>query len=257
MADSSDPVTLDIEDRVAVITINRPEARNAIDLAVTGAMCGALDEVERRSDVSVGIITGAGGNFCAGMDLKAFLRGEVVRVPGRGFAGVTQFVSAKPWIAAIEGYALAGGFEIALWADLIVASQQAKVGLPEVKRGLVANAGGLLRLPRQLPPRIATELILSGEIVPISSLAPYGIVNRTVPAGTVLGCARELAGRIAANGPLAISASKRVMRECVDWNSRDMFDRQNEITLPVFASADAKEGAAAFAQKRSPVWRGE
>ena len=253
----SDTVELDIAEGIAVVTINRPEARNSVDLSVTQGLSAALDEVESRADVSVGILTGAGGNYCAGMDLKAFLRGEVVRVPGRGFAGVTQFVSSKPWIAAIEGYALAGGFEMALWADLIVASEEAKVGLPEVKRGLVANAGGLVRLPRQLPPRIAAELVLTGDIIPVSDLMPHGLINRIAPRGQALGAARALAMRIAANGPLAITASKRVMRESMDCTAEEMFDRQNTITLPVFTSADAKEGARAFAEKRVPVWRGE
>lgn len=252
----SETVELEIAEHIAVVTINRPEARNSIDLSVTRGLCAALDEVEARDDVSVAILTGAGGNFCSGMDLKAFLRGEVVRVPGRGFGGVTQFVSGKPWIAALEGYALAGGFEIALWADLIVATDQTKVGLPEVKRGLVANAGGLVRLPKQLPPRIATELVLTGDIIPIVDLAHHGIVNKIVPAGMALAAARDLAARIAGNGPLAITASKKVMRECADWPLDELFERQNVITLPVFSSADAKEGAAAFAEKRAPVWRG-
>lgn len=257
MATLPESVTLEVGDRIAVVTINRPEARNAVDASVAQGLSAALDEVEARRDISVGILTGAGGNFCAGMDLKAFLRGEVVRLPDRGFAGVTQVRSSKPWIAAIEGYALAGGFEIALWADLIVGTSESKVGLPEVKRGLVANAGGLLRLPRQMPRRIAAELVLTGDIVPASQLQPYGIVNRIVPAGEALREAREMASRIAENGPLAIAASKRVLDEGVDWNTAEMFDRQNEITLPVFSSADAQEGARAFAEKRRPAWQGE
>lgn len=252
-----DSVTFEVADRIAVVTINRPDARNAIDASVAQGLSAALDEVETRRDISVGILTGAGGNFCAGMDLKAFLRGEVVRLPDRGFAGVTQVKSSKPWIAALEGYALAGGLEIALWTDLIVATVETKVGVPEVKRGLVANAGGLLRLPRQMPQRIAAELVLTGDIVPASQLQPYGIINRIVPAGEALREARELAAKLAANGPLAIAASKRVMQEGSDWTTDEMFDRQNEITLPVFSSADAKEGATAFAEKRQPVWRGE
>lgn len=257
MSNLSSSVDLEVADRIAVVTINRPEARNTVDLSVTQGLVAALDEVESRNDISVGILTGAGGNFCAGMDLKAFLRGEVVRVPNRGFAGVTQFKSSKPWIAALEGYALAGGFEIALWADLIIATVDTKVGLPEVKRGLVANAGGLLRLPRQMPSRIAAELVLTGDMVPASQLQPYGIVNHIVAAGEALEEARRMAARIASNGPLAIAASKRVMQEGMDWSTSEMFDRQNEITLPVFSSADAREGAQAFAEKRTPVWRGE
>lgn len=250
-------VVLEVADRIAVVTINRPEARNSVDASVAQGLSAALDEVETRRDISVGILTGAGGNFCAGMDLKAFLRGEVVRVPDRGFAGVTQVKSSKPWIAAIEGFALAGGFEIALWTDLIVATVESKVGLPEVKRGLVANAGGLLRLPRQMPQRIAAELVLTGEIVPASQLQPYGIINHIVSGGEALRKARELASIIASNGPLAIAASKRVMTEGMDWSTLEMFERQNEITLPIFSSADAREGAKAFAEKRQPMWSGE
>lgn len=253
---SEESVVLDVETGVAIVRINRPQARNAVDGAVTAGLAAALDSVEARADVAVAIITGAGEHFCAGMDLKAFLRGENVRAPGKGFAGIVQAVSDKPWIAAVEGYALAGGFEIALWCDLIVASQEAKFGLPEVKRGLVANAGGLVRLPRQLPQRIAAEMILTGDALPAPSLAAYGLVNQIVPAGQALTAAKALAARIAANGPLALAASKRVLRQSGDWRSEEMFAAQNAITAPVFTSADAKEGALAFAEKRPPVWTG-
>jgi len=253
---STKEVELAISEGIAVVTINRPEARNAINRAVAEGMAVAMEEVETRADVSVGIITGAGGHFCAGMDLKAFVRGENVRIPGRGFAGVTQASSGKPWIAAVEGYALGGGFEIALWCDLIVAADTAKFGLPEVKRGLVANAGGLLRLPRQLPPRIASALVLTGDIVSPAVLAPYGAINQITAGGEALAGARSLAARIAPNGPLALAASKRVMNESQDWPIGEMFDRQNVITAHVFSSADAKEGATAFAEKRAPAWRG-
>ncbi len=249
-------VTLEIEAGIAVVTINRPQARNAVDGAVTIGLAAALDSVETRGDIAVGIITGAGGHFCAGMDLKAFLRGETVRASGKGFAGVVQAVSDKPWIAAVEGYALAGGFEIALWCDLIIASQAAKFGLPEVKRGLVANAGGLLRLPRQMPPRIAAEMVLTGDAMSAEALAVHGLINAIVPEGQALIAAKAFAARIALNGPLALAASKRVMRQSADWRSEEMFAAQNAITAPVFVSADAKEGARAFAEKRPPVWTG-
>jgi enoyl-CoA hydratase len=253
----SDLVDFSVEDGIATVAINRPEARNAINQAVAEGVAAALDEVESRRDIAVGILTGAGGTFCAGMDLKAYLRGENMRIGERGLAGVTQAVSGKPWIAAIEGHALAGGFELALWCDLIVAAEDAKVGLPEVKRGLVARAGGLLRLPRQLPTRLAAELALTGDIVPIADLARHGFVNSLVPAGQALAAARALAARIAANGPLAVAASKQILRDSPDWEAAERFSRQLEITAPVFASADAKEGAIAFAEKRAPVWRGE
>jgi enoyl-CoA hydratase len=206
--------------------------------------------------VRVAVLTGAGGNFCAGMDLKAFLRGEVVKFPGTGFAGMTQATLEKTFIAAVEGYALAGGFELALACDLVVAAEDAKFGLSEVKRGLVANAGGLIRLPRQLPSKIVSELVLTGDIFPASRLAAYGLINHVVPSGEALARALELARKIAANGPMAVAVSRRVLRESPDWPTEELFERQGEITEAVFASADAREGAAAFAEKRVPVWRG-
>ena len=250
-------VQFEIQDGIAIITLNRPEARNAVDRETALAVEQSIRTIEDDRSIRVGIITGAGGNFCAGMDLKAFLRGEVIRLPGTGFAGVTQVRVSKPMIAAVEGYALAGGFEIALACDLIVASEAAMFGLTEAKRGLVANAGGLVRLPRQLPPKIAAELVLTGELVPTSTLAAHGLVNRVTPKGAALEVTLDLARKIAANGPLAVAMSKRVMTESQDWPSSEMFDRQYEITAAVFLSADAKEGALAFAEKRSPVWRGE
>lgn len=250
-------VEFKIENEVAVITIARPEARNAIDRETALAIADAITRIESDSNVRVAVLTGSGGTFCAGMDLKAFLRGEVVRLPGRGLAGMTQAKLAKPFIAAVEGYALAGGFELALACDLIVAAETAKFGLSEVKRGLVANAGGLVRLPRQLPIKIATELVLTGDMCPASLLAAHGLINKVVPTGEALQTALAMARTIAANGPMAVAVSRRVLNESIDWPNDELFDRQNEITAPVFASADAREGAAAFAQKRAPIWRNE
>jgi len=190
------------------------------------------------------------------MDLKAFLRGETVRVPGQGFAGIAQAELAKPFVAAVEGYALAGGFEIVLACDLVVAASTARFGLSEVKRGLVPNAGGLVRLPRQLPVKLASELVLTGEIVEAGRLAEAGLVNRLVPEGGALAEAMRLAGLIAANGPLAVAISRRVLKESLEWPEAELFDRQNAITAPVFTSEDAREGAAAFIEKRKPVWKG-
>ena len=251
------PVKFDLNDGVAIVTIDRPEARNAIDGATALAMSEAIQRINSDRDIRVGVITGAGGNFCAGMDLKAFLRKELVRLPELGFAGVTQAKIVKPLVAAVEGYALAGGFEIALACDIVVAAEDAKFGLSEVKRALVANAGGLVRLPRQLPAKIASELVLTGDMYPASVLAQHGLVNKLVPSGQALESALEYARKIAANGPLAVAVSKRVMTESLDWPTTEMFDRQNEITAAVFASADAREGAIAFAEKRAPVWCGE
>lgn len=250
------PANFEIEDGIAVITINRPEARNAVDRETALAVEAAVKEVNANPEIRCAVITGAGGNFCAGMDLKAFLRGEIVRLPETGFAGVTQSDLQKPFIAAVEGYALAGGFEIMLACDMVVASQSAKFGLTEVKRGLVANAGGLVRLPRQMPIKLATEFVLTGEIFPVERLADAGLINRVVPEGSALSEAIALAKVIAANGPMAVSISRQVLNESLEWPAKELFERQFAITAPVFHSQDAKEGAAAFAEKRAPVWKG-
>jgi enoyl-CoA hydratase len=249
-------VLFDVKEGIATITINRPEARNAVNAAVALAIAEAIDQVDKRDDIQVAVLTGAGGFFSAGMDLKAFLKGENVKPHGRGFAGLTNANVRKPLIAAVEGMALAGGFEMALACDLIVASETSQFGLPEVKRGLVANAGGLVRLPRQLPYRVAMEMVLTGAPVPAQFLLAHGLINRIAPAGEVLNVALDLAGAIAANGPLAVAVSKQVMQRSQDWPSTELFQRQDEFTLPVFKSQDAKEGATAFAEKRKPVWKG-
>jgi enoyl-CoA hydratase len=253
----SEPVLTEVIDGVAVITINRPEARNALNGAVARGMAAAIDDLDARSDVRVLILTGAGGTFSAGMDLKGFLSGDSPVVPGRGFGGIVEQPPRKPVIAAVEGYALAGGFELVLACDLVVASEQARFGLPEVRRGLVAGAGGLLRLPRRIPYHLAMQIALTGEHFSAAHLREAGLVNAMVPPGEALAGARELAGRIAENAPLALAATKRVIVESADWDNASAFARQNEIISPVFSSADAMEGAAAFAEKRLPHWRGE
>jgi enoyl-CoA hydratase len=252
----TDEVLVTHEDGIAVITINRPDQRNAVNRAVSYGVCAAVDELDARDDLRVGILTGAGGTFCAGMDLKAFLRGEVTRVEGRGILGIAMTPPRKPLIAAVEGYALAGGFEAVLACDLLVAARDAKFGLPEAKRGLAAAAGGLLRLPRLLPPRIALELALTGEMVTAERLDRYGLVNALVEPGEALAEAKRLARRIIANAPMSVAASKRVMMEQQDWTLEEMFARQAEITGHLLASEDAREGATAFAEKRAPNWVG-
>ena len=249
-------VLVEFESGLAIITINRPEARNAINGAVSSGVCAAVDELDARDDLRVGILTGAGGNFCAGMDLKAFLRGEQVRIEGRGILGIAMTPPRKPLIAAVEGYALAGGFEAMLACDLAVAARDARFGIPEVKRGLAAGAGGLLRLPRLIPPRIALELALTGDMIDAERAAALGLINVLTEPGGALAEAKRLAARILVNAPLSVAASKRVIAEQRDWPTAEMFARQQAITGPVIASEDAREGAAAFAEKRAPRWRG-
>ena len=242
--------------RVLIVTINRPDARNSVNAAVAAGIAAAMDELDASDDLSVAVLTGAGGNFCSGMDLKAYLRGELPLVPGRGFAGITESPPKKPLIAAVEGYALAGGTEIALSADMVVASNTANFGIPEVKRGLVAVGGGLIRLPRRIPYQIAMELALTGENLAAADAHRIGLVNRLTEPGGALAAALELAEKIAANGPQAVAATKQVLAQSADWSSEEAFAKQMEVAGHVFASADAKEGPRAFAEKRAPVWRG-
>jgi enoyl-CoA hydratase len=249
-------VLLERRERVLVVTLNRPEARNAINLAVAEGLADALDTLDAESELSVGVLTGAGKGFCAGMDLKAFARGERPWVKDRGFAGIVQRGPVKPLVAAVEGFAVAGGLEVALACDLIVAAQGAKLGIPEVKRSLVAAGGALLRLPRRMPYHVAMELALTGEPIAAERAAQLGLVNRVVAPGTTLDAAIALAQDVASGAPLALVASKRILQEQWDWSSADAFRRQAEISEPVFNSEDAREGAAAFAEKRAPVWRG-
>ncbi len=253
----ADEVLVEQRDRILIITINRPAARNAIDAAVTAAVAAALDRLDGDSDLSIGILTGAGGTFCAGMDLKAFLRGEQVALPGRGLAGFTQKPPAKPLIAAVEGYALAGGFELVLACDLLVVAEDAKFGIPEVKRGLAAAGGGLLRLPQRIPPNLAMEYALTGDFFSAADAQRLGLANRVTPSGGALEGAIELAERITVNAPLSIAVSKEIIVQSADWTAEDMWRQQDQIIRPIFTSADAREGASAFAEKRAPVWRGE
>jgi len=252
----TDEVLVEQDDGLVVITINRPQARNAVNRAVSYGVCAAIDELERRDDLRIGVLTGAGGTFCSGMDLKAFLAGEVTRVEGRGILGIAMTPPKKPLIAAVEGYALAGGFEVVLACDLLVAARDAKFGIPEVKRGLAAAAGGLMRLPRFIPQRIAMEMALTGDMYSAEFLDRHGLVNRLVEPGEALAEARALARKIMKNAPLALAASKRVITEQRDWPLTEMFERQAAITSGVLASEDAREGATAFAEKRDAVWKG-
>jgi enoyl-CoA hydratase len=252
---SDSAVLTERRERVLVVTINRPDQRNAVNQAVAEGIAAALDELDADAGLSVGILTGAGKGFCAGMDLKAFVAGERPYVGDRGFAGITMRSADKPLIAAIEGFAVAGGLEVALACDLMVAARGARLGVPEVKRSLVAAGGALLRLPRVLPRNIAVELALTGEPIDAERAHALGMVNRLTEPGQALATAMELAEQIASGGPLALAATKRILAESADWPESEFFERQGEIAGPVMASEDAREGATAFAERRAPVWR--
>jgi len=252
----TEPVAVERRGHILVITINRPEARNALDGAAARAMAAAADELDGDDELRVGVLTGAGGTFCAGMDLKAWMRGDTPMIPGRGFGGVTITPPRKPLIAAVEGYALAGGFELMLACDLVVAANGSKFGVPEVKRALVAGGGAALLLPTRIPFAAAMELLLTGEQITAARAAQLELVNRVVPDGTALDGALALAELVAANGPLAVAVTKQIARAQADWTVEEGWQRQAELFKPVFDSADAREGATAFAEKRPPVWRG-
>jgi Enoyl-CoA hydratase/carnithine racemase len=253
----ADEVLVERDGAVLVITMNRPQARNAVNGALARGVAAALDELDGDAGLSVGVLTGAGGTFSAGMDLKAFLTGDIPMVEGRGLAGITMTPPEKPIIAAVEGYALAGGCEIALACDMIVAARDAKFGLPETKRALVAGAGGLFRLPLRIPPGIALEYALTGEHFGAEAAHGWGLVNRLTEPGEALAGALALARQITANGPLAVRATKQIVTGAPDWPAEERWARQEKIMIPIMTSADAREGATAFAQKRPPVWRGE
>lgn len=253
----SDEVLVERRGGVQVITINRPEAKNALNAAVAEAVAAAVDELDSDDTLRVGVLTGAGGQFSSGMDLKAFMRGETPAIPGRGLCGITETPPRKPLIGAVEGWALAGGFELLLACDLVVASEEARFGVPEVKRALVAAGGAAFLLARRIPQTLALELLLTGE--PISAQRAYemGLANKVVPAGTAVDAAVELAEVIAKNGPLAVAVTKQIARASNDWTLEEGWKEQGKVATPVFTSADAMEGATAFAERREPVWTGK
>jgi crotonobetainyl-CoA hydratase len=262
-ADEEGAAVLHRRGRIAVITLNRPRAMNAVNAAMSAAVGNALRALAEDPELSVGVITGAGRAFSAGADLKELGAGRPVSAPGHpewGFAGLVRHVVDKPLIAAVNGFALGGGTEIVLACDLAVISEDARLGLPEVTRGLVAAAGGLLRLHRQIPPKIAARVALTGEPLDAATALRWGLVNEVAPAGHALDRAIDLAERIAANAPLAVAASKRIMRRSAeygsDWEPR-MWAMNEAEFADVRRSEDAKEGPRAFAEKRPPKWQGK
>ncbi|MGY1805373.1 crotonase/enoyl-CoA hydratase family protein [Blastococcus sp. SYSU D00922] len=253
---SEDEVLVERRGAVQVITINRPQARNALNAAVAQAVAAAVDELDASNELRAGVLTGAGGFFSAGMDLKAFLRGETPAIEGRGLCGITRTPPRKPLVAAVEGGALAGGFELVLACDLVVAGRSARFGVPEVKRSLVAAGGAALLLPQRVPRAVALELLLTGDPIDAGRAEAVGLVNRVVDDGAALDAAVEFAAAVAANGPLAVAATKEVVLSAPSWSPDEAWERQDAVVRPVFASEDAREGSTAFAERRAPVWRG-
>jgi enoyl-CoA hydratase/carnithine racemase len=244
---------------VEILTINRPEARNAVNGDVTAAMAAALDAAEGDDRCWVVVVTGAGDkSFSAGLDLKAFASGQGAGIiDANGFASITRRSFPKPLVAAVNGTALAGGCEIMLSCDLVVAAEHARFGIPEVKRGLIAGAGGLLRLPRRIPRAVALELALTGEPIDAARAFEIGLVNRVVPADRLIEEAVTLAELVAENAPLAVRCSKRVMLESADLTEKEAWALNDSTFSEIFTSADAMEGAVAFAEKRKPAWQGK
>jgi enoyl-CoA hydratase len=251
-----DPVLTERRDGVLLVTLNRPDARNAVNTALAEGIAAALDDLDADSELTVGVLTGAGKGFSAGMDLKAFVAGERPWVGDRGFAGIVQRSARKPLIAAVEGFAMAGGLEIALACDLVVASREARLAIPEVKRSLVAAAGALRRLPQRLPLNVAMEMALTGDPISAERAHALGLVNRVTEPGGAVDAALELAAAIARNGPLALDATKEILLRQADWTEEEFWREQGELVAPVMSSDDAREGATAFSEKRDPVWKG-
>ncbi|TQN40998.1 enoyl-CoA hydratase [Blastococcus colisei] len=253
---SDDVVLVEVDGSVVTITMNRPQVRNAVDGPLSRAVGVALRRFDADPGLSVAVLTGAGGNFCTGMDLKAYDRGEAIGTEEGGLAGLTRWSPRKPVIAAVEGYALAGGFEIALACDLVVAAEGARFGIPEVRRGLIAGSGGLIALARHLPRVIAAEYAYTGRHFSAREAARWGLVNDVVADGAALRWARALADDIAANSPSAVAASKSVLLAGLPTPGDALWVHQDALLGKVLASDDAREGARAFLEKRPPVWPG-
>jgi enoyl-CoA hydratase len=246
----SDVVLTEVNDRVLIVTINRPDARNAIDRDVALGLIEAGEQLDADPTLAAGVVTGAGRGFCAGMDLKAFAAGG----PPEGLERFIRDGTRKPLVCAVEGFAVAGGLEVALTCDLIVAARDARFGIPEVGVGLFAAGGGLLRLPRRIPYAVAMELALSGDPITAERAHEVGLVARLVDPGGAVEAAVALATRIAENAPLAVAASKRLVRAASGGTESEFWTLQRQLFDGVFTSNDAKEGATAFVEKRRPMW---
>lgn len=246
----------EVQGNVLVITLNRPHAKHAFNGALAQALSSTLDQLDDDPALSIGIITGSGGTFSSGQDLKALLTGDRGYTEKRGGFGIMRRPPDKPLIAAVEGYAVAGGFELALAADLIIAASDSKFGLPEVKRGLVAVGGALFRLPRRIPYHAAMEMALTGSLYDAERMRELGLVSRVVEPGATLNAALQLAAAIGENGPLALRATKQIMFRSNQWDDDEGWMEQMKFANVAFRSEDAKEGPRAFAEKRKPVWKG-
>ncbi len=255
MDDDAQSVLTSMEDGILTIRLNRPADSNAVNESLAKGVSAALDLLDGEPGLRVGVITGNGPGFCSGMDLKAFLRGDNPTTE-RGFAGIVRKPANKPLIAAIEGFALAGGLEVALSCDLIVAARGARMGVPEVKRGLVAAAGGLMRLRRRIPYHAAMYLAITGKAITAERAYELGLVNELCDAGQAMACAMALARVIVRNAPLAVQASKEIVQQALDLNEAAGWELQDRLGFPPLYTDDAKEGARAFVEKRDPVWQG-
>ncbi|MCW2540364.1 MAG: enoyl-CoA hydratase [Frankiales bacterium] len=257
-AATADPAVLtESQSGILVITINRPAVRNAVDGPTALLLAAAFDQLDADPELRIGILTGSHRNFSAGMDLKAYVGGGSPVLPGRGFGGLTETPPDKPLIAAVEGYALAGGFEMVLACDLIVASSEAQFGIPEAKRGLTAAAGGMLRLPNRIPYYAAMKLALTGDRMSAQEADRYGMLADLVEPGQALPAALELAARIVANAPLSVLYSKRIISQIARPTDAAQYEQQAEMVAHIGRSADSHEGALAFAEKRAPIWTGK
>lgn len=254
----TETLNMSVEGPIAVITLNRPDRRNAVNARMAQELRDAITDIEAESAIAVTILTGAGRAFCAGMDLAAFGAGEangILNGNGR-FAGFVSLPRTKPVIAAVNGPAIAGGFELVLACDMAVAVDDAVFGLPEAKRGLIAGAGGLFRLAQRLPAAIVNELILIGDPIPASRAQELGLLNRVVPAADLMSCARELAEKVAASAPLSVSLGLDITRVAAGVNDANLWALNDRHLAVTVTSDDAEEGARAFLEKRAPVWRG-